>query len=438
VKRLGRPSNQSPAPYFSPISPLFHWIVSEKKRAKLRVIAQSLREVSLMKIYSSLPPGPRGYLRLIAIAVCLQFLVAERAHAAKVSINNASDVTQYVLPASIANEVHVIGVYETRSDHGYNYHPSGQATVKVKRPASGQMAPITLVLSSYEPNHWQLVLDPGVAVQKIILNGYHAQTISGMGSIPVVNRSNRPGGLPSFGNYAYQWPLSTGGSSTQGLLTAIESFAGTRISSFTGAYRATSFTVEGSAVGSPNVNARLGAGNVLDTTSPDLIYDALTGRVQLDLSDLEVQYPFGSGDIWWQHFTAQRLFVALANHDGSFSVERLPKSLNGVSSFGGGSYANANRIGYDSLSLRNWSGQLLDLGQIFPVGIQRANELRDYLAAAHFSTDRQNGEFDLVLLNAIPEPSTISSALLLVSCTTLHRRRNLSSNKNARGERYGR
>jgi hypothetical protein len=376
-----------------------------------------------MRYISSPPQVRRAHLGLTVVALCLLFLLPERVYATKVAIDDASGVTQYLSPISINPEVHVIGVYETRSDHSFNYHPAGEATVTVKGPLSGQMNPITLVLSSYEPNHWQLVLDPDVAIQQIILNGYHAQTISGIGSIPVVNRSNVAGGQPSFGNYAYQWPLSTGGSSTQGLLTAIEGFTGTRISSFTGAYRATSFTVEGSAVGSPSMNPLVGAGNVIDTASPDLIYDSLTGRVQLDLTDLAAGYPFGSGDIWWQHFTAQRLFVALANHDGTFSAGQAPSNLGVFSGYG--TYANANRIGYDWISLRDWNGELLDLGQVLPTGIASVDQLRNYLAAAHFATDQESGQFDLVVVvNAIPEPNPIILACCALAMTSGRRRSN--------------
>lgn len=331
--------------------------------------------------------------------------------ATKISINNAGGVTQYLSPTPITPEVHVIGVYETNSNHSFNYHPPGFADVRIKYQHAGPMTPITLVLSSYEPNQWRLNVDPGVSIEKIVLNGYYAQTVTGAGSVPVMNRSNLAGGQSSFGNYAYQWPQSTGGSSTQGLLVGIEDFLGTRISSFTGAYRATSFTVEGSPVGTITLNPRMGAGNVFDTVSPDLIYDSLTGRVQIDLSDLAARYPFGSGDIWWQHFTAQRLFVALANHDGTFAASELPSHHGGLSSYSWERYANANRIGFDSLSLRNWNGQLLDLGTIFPTGIPSVDRLRDYLAAAHYATDQHNGQFDLVVVNAVPEPGTI--ALLL-------------------------
>ena len=127
---------------------------------------------------------------------------------------------------------------------------------------------------------------------------------------------------------------------------AAENLLGSRISSFTGEYRASSFTVQGNPVGTPISNPLLRHGNLVDGPNPDLIYDRQTGRVQIDLADLADHYPFGSGDIWWQHFTAQRFFLALANHDGSFRVNQLnSQRIGNLNAFGGGGYFNKNRIG---------------------------------------------------------------------------------------------
>ena len=40
----------------------------------------------------------------------------------------------------------------------------------------------------------------------------------------------------------------------------------------------------------------------------------------------------------------------------------------------------------------------LSLGSIFPPGLQTPEELRDYLTVAHYSTDRENGDFDLIVV----------------------------------------
>ncbi len=330
--------------------------------------------------------------------------------AASVTINDSSSVTSYTCATPATPEVHVIGVYETSSDHSFGNHPTGYADVRVAYDGSGPMQPITLVLSSYEPNVWRFDIDPDAVVEKIVVSGYYTQSVTGADGIPVVTRSYEAEGETRLGPSAYRWPLSTGGSSTQGLLVAVEDLFDTRISSFTGAYRATSFTVEGTPAGAPVVNPRLGAGNLVDGPNPDLIYDCRTGDVQIDLADLAAQYPFGSGEIWWQYFDAQRLFIALANHDGSFSVDHLQRGrLGDLTAYPGG-YFNENRIGYDSVSLCNWEGERLDLGAVFPTGFRDTAALRNYLAAAYFSTNREQGDFDLFVIN-VPEPSGLSLIL---------------------------
>src|SRR5262245_22549369 len=45
-----------------------------------------------------------------------------------------------------AAEVHVVGVYETRSDHSFGDHPVGEGSVTIERPGTH-----VLVLSAYEP-----------------------------------------------------------------------------------------------------------------------------------------------------------------------------------------------------------------------------------------------------------------------------------------------
>ena len=342
--------------------------------------------------------------------------------AASVTINDSSGVTSYTCAVPGTPEVHVIGVYETNSSHSFGNHPTGYSDVRVAYDGAGPMQPITLVLSSYESNVWRFDIDPGAAVEKIVVSGYYAQSVTGAGGVPVVMRSYQAAGETRLGPTAYRWPLSTGGGSTQGFLVAVEDLFDTRVSSFTGAYHATSFTVEGTPAGTPVVNPRLGAGNLFDGPNPDLIYNCRTGDVQIDLADLAAQYPFGSGDIWWEHFDGQRLFIALANHDGSFLVDQIERGRLGDLPVYSGSYFNENRIAYDSVSLRNWAGERLDLGAVFPTGFRDTAQLRDYLAAAFFSTDRENGEFDLFVIG-VPEPSTLMLVCLALAALTTRRRR---------------
>ena len=255
------------------------------------------------------------------------------------------------------------------------------------------MKPITLVLSSYEPNEWRLNIASGAVVEKILLSGFHPQTITGAGNIPVET---------GFQLTPHRWPNSTGGGSTQEDIVDFEAHLGTPISSFSGVYRATSFTVTGSPANVPNNHPRLGAGNLTDGPEPDLIYDRDTGRVQVDLSDLAAQH---------SDFKSRNLHIALVNHDSSFTPNHLgPYTISGLNA----SHIafNSNRIGYDYVRLNNWNGQLLDFGNILPAGITDKAVLRDYLATAHFElANRSAGDLDLVV---VPEPESIYMMLFAV------------------------
>jgi hypothetical protein len=263
------------------------------------------------------------------------------------------------------------------------------------------MKPITLVLSSYEANIWHLNLAPGARIDRIVLNGFYPQTITGAGSIPVQSYFN-VGGSGALGvgggDYAYAWPLSTGGSSTQGLLVGVENLLGTRVSSFTGSYQASLFSVTGSPDSQQTVNPLLGAGNLTDGAHPDLIYNQITGEVRIDLADLAAQYAGST-------FNQQRLFLALANHDGTLNAAGFNQTdLDALAAnIGFTSVAlNANRFGIDGSLIRDYHGQLVSLGTILPPGISDASALRQYLAAARYATNQRNGDFDLFV---VPEPN---------------------------------
>jgi hypothetical protein len=129
----------------------------------------------------------------------------------------------------------VFGIYESRSDHSYGNHPTGTATVHVRRTV-----PHVLVLSSYEPTQWTLDVAPGARIERIILNGYHAQTLSGVpAGVPVVDRSG-PGYLSAC---AYKWPGDDQGCNTQGLVSGVEGLTSRELTAFAGCYRGTEFTL---------------------------------------------------------------------------------------------------------------------------------------------------------------------------------------------------
>lgn len=129
-------------------------------------------------------------------------------------------------------EIHVIGVYETRSDHSGMYHPTGTAYVHVTGSAD---TPVNLVLSSYEPTQW--ILDgAGLSfISSININSYHVSTVVGFDSSKVT--------FTPLGTYGYSWPDSASGSNPPAIVNAVESLYGAPIATFSGVYRATEFSV---------------------------------------------------------------------------------------------------------------------------------------------------------------------------------------------------
>lgn len=136
-------------------------------------------------------------------------------------------------PAPCGPELHLIGVYETHSNHGGGNHPTGAGTVHIERQGS-----MILGLSSYEPVDWTVTAAPGVVIEKVILNGYHAQSAVVPAGVPVEIHDEH-----GFGHYAYAWPSSEGGSDTAATVASFEAAAGRAMTSFHGCYNASSFVL---------------------------------------------------------------------------------------------------------------------------------------------------------------------------------------------------
>ena len=132
---------------------------------------------------------------------------------------------------SAATALHIVSVYETRSDHSFGYHPTGSAFVDFALPGAN-----VLVLSSYEPTHWTISMARGASLEKIITIGYHQQTVTLLGSstnVPVQPSKSRECG--------YSLPYRGGGCDTNILISAIQEETGLPLASFDGCYRATRF-----------------------------------------------------------------------------------------------------------------------------------------------------------------------------------------------------
>jgi len=125
-----------------------------------------------------------------------------------------------------ARELHVIGQYQPAG---------GTVTVTVARLG----APVVLALSSYEPTTWNVVIEPGAVVERILLDGYNTQTVVAPATVPVDNRSGGPGPIAC----AYRWPSDTGGCDTVGLVASLFTATGLRPTSFIGCYEGSSYRV---------------------------------------------------------------------------------------------------------------------------------------------------------------------------------------------------
>jgi hypothetical protein len=131
-------------------------------------------------------------------------------------------------------------VYEANADHGNrNYLSKSAIEIKVKR----RNKPIILALSAYEPVQWNITAEPGAVIEKIIVNGYHNQTVSGVSGIPIEEYSYEETGN-YIGDFIYKWGATPESTNTSSLVTKLEQINRTSLTSFQGCYRGTSFTIK--------------------------------------------------------------------------------------------------------------------------------------------------------------------------------------------------
>jgi hypothetical protein len=154
-------------------------------------------------------------------------------------IGGSDDFSAYVGTSQGNKELHLIGVYEATSAHGNGVRATGSVEVKVER----KNKPIILALSAYEPINWNVTVEPGAVIEKIIVNGYNKQTVSGISEIPIEERSYEENG-EYFGNFIYKWGSTTESTNTPSLVTKLEQINHTNLTSFQGCYRGTSFTIK--------------------------------------------------------------------------------------------------------------------------------------------------------------------------------------------------
>lgn len=145
------------------------------------------------------------------------------------------------LPSSCGGEeVHVFGVYETRSDHSYDSHPTGDGDVTILRPGVHH-----IVLSAYEPTAWHLKVGPGVTLASVHLIGYSEQTVELLNTTdtPVITSDIEETGTGTV-DCGFAFPNDDGGCDTPGLLARAKDLTGEDFTSFHGCYHATSWTLD--------------------------------------------------------------------------------------------------------------------------------------------------------------------------------------------------
>ena len=160
--------------------------------------------------------------------------------AANCGLDGSDDFSAYIGSSSGNKELHLIGVYEANADHGNrNYLSKSAIEIKVER----RNKPIILALSAYEPVQWNITAEPGAVIEKIIVNGYHNQTVSGVSGIPIEEHSYEETGN-YIGDFIYKWGATAESSNTSSLVTKLEQTNRTNLTSFQGCYRGTNFTIK--------------------------------------------------------------------------------------------------------------------------------------------------------------------------------------------------
>ncbi|MBU6953181.1 PEP-CTERM sorting domain-containing protein [Hahella sp. HN01] len=156
------------------------------------------------------------------------------AHAVPITINDPSYSTSYYESSEVNNDysLYFIGVYETRRDHSFDYHPTGNANVEI---GDQHGKSTTLVLSSYEPTHWNISGLGVTDITDIILYGYHDQSISGFLPSTTVSEYSYEG-EGSYQGFTYRYP-------GDGRVVKHLASQGLTVSSFAGSYRATDFSI---------------------------------------------------------------------------------------------------------------------------------------------------------------------------------------------------
>lgn len=132
-----------------------------------------------------------------------------------------------------AAELHVVTVYEGQPDPQFLNHRRGRVRVTVQpRPR-----PIVLSKNAYEPIQWEITVEPGAVLQRIVVQGYGAPILVGVPDGVDVQLITPPCSL------AYGWEVSSGGARYRDFIARVRVLTGLTETSFQGCYGGDQFEV---------------------------------------------------------------------------------------------------------------------------------------------------------------------------------------------------
>jgi hypothetical protein len=150
------------------------------------------------------------------------------------SVDQGYSVSSWRAAAPGEEQLWVAGVYETRGDHGFDYHPMGAGTVTWSQPGDN-----VLVLGAYEPTTWTVTVEAGASLSRIIAIGYHEQIVDAPEGVEIEVHTI-DGGMCEFA-CGYALPGDGGGCDGEVLIGVAEHLSGRTMTAFDGCYQATEF-----------------------------------------------------------------------------------------------------------------------------------------------------------------------------------------------------
>ena len=137
-------------------------------------------------------------------------------------------------------DVHVIANYESNGHTGFRVHNTGNTGVNL-RVTGTSTKPLILVFVSYEPVRWTLSIPSGVVIDRVILSSYYldnSSVVYSPGQVLTVERIRS-----SSRTIDCAYGSDTGGCNTLRVLQYLRGRFGP-VSSFSGSYRADSWTLQ--------------------------------------------------------------------------------------------------------------------------------------------------------------------------------------------------